>query len=100
MSKEVIQNQLGAKLHGSLDFKIHGGIKLHGKVDTNYSKNGAMGLLCAAILNKGKTTLNGIPRIEEVNRIVEVLTSIGFDINWIGPNSLLILVKSIAYLKS
>lgn len=91
MSKEVIQNQLGAKLHGSLDFKIHGGIKLHGSVDTNYSKNGAMGLLCAAILNKGKTRLNGIPRIEEVNRIVEVLTSISFDISWVGPNSLLII---------
>lgn len=74
----------------SLDFKIVGGLKLSGSVATNYSKNGALGLLCAALLNKGKTKLNGIPRIEEVNRIIEVMKSIGVDIDWVGPNSVLV----------
>jgi UDP-N-acetylglucosamine 1-carboxyvinyltransferase (EC 2.5.1.7) len=72
----------------STDFKIYGGQSLHGEITTNYSKNGAMGLLCGALLNRGRTILHGIPRIEEVNRIIEVLTSIGVTVEWIGVNSL------------
>ena len=60
----------------STDFKIYGGQSLCGEITTNYSKNGAMVLLCGALLNRGRTILHGIPRIEEVNRIIEVLTSI------------------------
>ena len=56
----------------SLDFRIEGGRKLSGSIDTNYSKNGAMGLICASLLNKQTTVLRGIPKIEEVNRILEV----------------------------
>ncbi len=74
-------------LSNSLDFRIEGGRQLKGEVVTNCSKNGAMGLLCAALLNKGKTTLHGIPRIEEVNRIIEVLISIGVAVSWKGPNT-------------
>lgn len=64
----------------SLDFKIQGGYNLHGSIRTNKSKNGAMGLLCASLLNKGTTVLHGIPYIEEVSRILEVMESMGIDI--------------------
>lgn len=75
-------------LKTSMDFQVEGGRKLSGEIDTNCSKNGAMGLLCASLLNKGKTTLHGIPRIEEVNRIIEVLESIGVSVKWVGKNTL------------
>jgi UDP-N-acetylglucosamine 1-carboxyvinyltransferase len=65
----------------SLDFKINGGFNLDGTIETNKSKNGAMGLLCASMLNKGKTILHGIPYIEEVSRILEVMESIGIEIH-------------------
>ena len=81
-------NYLSQPNPSSLDFKIEGGVKLCGTVATNYSKNGAMGLLCASILNKGKTRLHGIPKIEEVFRIIEVMESIGFKIDWIANNSI------------
>jgi UDP-N-acetylglucosamine 1-carboxyvinyltransferase len=74
----------------SIDFRIKGGKKLSGTVTTNYSKNGAMGLLPASLLNKGKTTLHGIPRIEEVNRILEVMNSIGVKTDWMEANTLVI----------
>ncbi len=64
----------------SINFKIIGGKTLSGSIATNKSKNGAMGLLCASLLNKGKTILYGIPYIEEVLRILEVMESIGVDI--------------------
>ena len=72
----------------SLDFEIKGGKKLSGSITTNFSKNGSVVLLCAALLNKNKTTLHGISRIEEVNRLIEVMESLGVNVQWIGKNSL------------
>jgi len=69
---------------GRLNFRINGGKELHGEIEIKTSKNGAVGLLCAALLNKGTTTIRRVARIEEVNRIIEVLQSIGVQTRWIG----------------
>lgn len=66
----------------SLNIEIEGGRKLRGVVTTHSSKNGAVGLLCASLLNKGVTTLRTMPHIEEVNRVIEVLESIGVSVKW------------------
>lgn len=75
-------------MSNSVDFVVEGGHKLSGEVVTNTSKNGAMGLLCASLLNRGQTILHGIPKIEEVNRILEVMQSIGVKFEWIEKNTL------------
>ena len=62
---------------GKTNFVIQGGKPLKGAIEVKTSKNAAVGLLCAALLNQGKTTLRRVARIEEVNRIIEVLESIG-----------------------
>ncbi len=62
------------------DFRIQGGKKLSGSIACNTSKNGAMGLVCAALINKGTTTLHGIPRIEEISRMLEVFKSLGITV--------------------
>lgn len=67
---------------GTVNIEIEGGKKLTGTIKTNTSKNGAVGLLCASLLNRGTTTLHHVPRIEEVHRLVEVLESIGVRIEW------------------
>jgi UDP-N-acetylglucosamine 1-carboxyvinyltransferase len=67
---------------GTVNIKIEGGHKLRGTIETNTSKNGAVGLLCASLLNRGTTTLHRMPRIEEVHRIIEVLESIGVKVEW------------------
>tara|TARA_B100002051_G_scaffold147570_1_gene139653 strand:- start:17672 stop:19171 length:1500 start_codon:yes stop_codon:yes gene_type:complete len=69
---------------GTINVSIAGGKKLKGTIQTNTSKNGAVGLLCAALLNKGTTTLKCVPRIEEVHRLIEVLHSIGVKAEWQG----------------
>lgn len=69
---------------GTVNVAIEGGKKLSGTIETNTSKNGAVGLLCASLLNKGTTTLHRMPRIEEVHRIIEVLESIGVRVEWHG----------------
>jgi len=69
---------------GTLNVQIEGGKKLSGTIETNTSKNGAVALLCASLLNRGTTTLHKMPRIEEVHRIIEVLESIGVKVDWNG----------------
>lgn len=69
---------------GTVNIEIEGNKKLSGTIETNTSKNGAVGLLCASLLNRGTTTLHKMPRIEEVHRIIEVLTSIGVKVDWKG----------------
>lgn len=73
---------------GKTNFRIRGGKKLTGEITVNTSKNAAVALLCASLLNKGKTTLRRVARIEEVNRIIEVLNSIGVKTKWLPHNDL------------
>ena len=72
------------------DFEIEGGHKLSGSIITNASKNGAMHLFATALVNRGKTTLKNIPRIEEVSRFIEIFRSLGIKVVWIGKNTLTI----------
>ena len=66
----------------SQSFRIRGGRELHGEITVNTSKNAAVALLCAALLNSGRTILHKVARIEEVFRIIEVLESIGVKCHW------------------
>lgn len=73
---------------GKINFRITGGKKLSGEIRVKTSKNAAVALLCASLLNKGKTTLRHVAKIEEVNRIIEVLNSIGVKTRWLNHNDL------------
>lgn len=86
---------------GTVNFRIHGGRKLSGSITVRTSKNGALGVMCASLLNKGKTTIKNAPRIEEVFRIKEVLESIDAKVEWHGNDLVItppakITVKNIA----
>jgi len=81
ISKALNKNLL-TPTPGSMNLEIFGGYTLSGSIETNTSKNGAVGLLCASLLNKGKTTLRHMPKIEEVYRLIEVLESIGVRVEW------------------
>ncbi|MDP3962628.1 MAG: helix-turn-helix domain-containing protein, partial [bacterium] len=67
---------------GTINFKIEGGRKLSGNIHVRSSKNGAVGVMCASLLNKGVTIIKNAPKIEEVYRIAEVLESIGVKVEW------------------
>ncbi|MGJ3509570.1 helix-turn-helix domain-containing protein [Enemella sp. A6] len=79
--------------HGPTHLRINGGNRLSGSIAVRSSKNAAVALLCASLLNRGRTVLKGIAQIEEVNRIVEVLTSIGMRATWSPDRSSLELVR-------
>jgi len=73
---------------GPSHLRVVGGQQLSGSIDVKSSKNAAVALLCASLLNDGKTTLRSVARIEEVNRILEVLRSIGVTTTWLSDNDL------------
>lgn len=72
---------------GPMHLRVAGGTVLSGSIAVKTSKNAGVALLCAALLNKGRTTLRKVARIEEVNRILEVLSSIGVRHTWLGDDN-------------
>jgi UDP-N-acetylglucosamine 1-carboxyvinyltransferase len=79
---DALNKSLVTLSDGSMNFTVEGGRTLHGTVAVNTAKNSATALLCASLLNRGKTILKNMPRIEEVSRILEVLQSIGVSTRW------------------
>lgn len=78
---EVLKHNI-VSLQDTIDFEVEGGRKLSGTIETNTSKNGAVNMIVASLVNKGKTTLHGIPHIEEVYRYRELLESLGVKIRF------------------
>ena len=73
-------------MQGEMNFSIEGGLPLSGTVATSRSKNGAVALLAASLLNHGKTTLRNVPKIEEVKRLIEVLQSLDVSVEMQGSD--------------
>ena len=78
---------------GPQHLRVQGGAKLSGTIEVRSSKNAAVALLCASLLNRGRTVIRGIAKIEEVNRILEVLTSIGVRASWSADGNDLELIR-------
>ncbi len=72
-----------------LNFVVEGGTELHGTVETARSKNGAVALLAASLLNSGTTTLRNVPNIEDVTRLLQVLRAFGIPGEWKGRDVVL-----------
>ncbi len=79
---EVLNKQLVNIEANTTNFTIEGGRELSGEITTLPSKNATVAIMCAALLNKGSTTIVKAPKIEEVFRIIEVLQSIGVKVRW------------------
>ncbi|WP_139983422.1 helix-turn-helix domain-containing protein [Nocardioides litoris] len=71
---------------GPTHLRVQGPTTLTGSIEVNTSKNAGVALLCASLLNRGRTTLRKVARIEEVNRLLEVLNSLGVETRWIGDH--------------
>lgn len=85
---DVLKKPLISISGSSVNLRVEGGHELKGSIETKISKNAAVCLLMASLLNKGTTKLKRMPRIEEVNRLIEVLVSIGVQVRWLPGNDL------------
>jgi UDP-N-acetylglucosamine 1-carboxyvinyltransferase len=69
-----------------LSFVIQGGRPLSGTVRAAGNKNGALPILAATVLASDEVRLSNVPRIRDVETMVELLQDIGADAEWTGPN--------------
>ncbi|MCW5515534.1 UDP-N-acetylglucosamine 1-carboxyvinyltransferase [Muriicola sp. Z0-33] len=58
-------------------FKIEGGQKLHGEITPQGAKNEALQVLCAVLLTPETVTINNIPDIVDVNKLIALLQDLG-----------------------
>src|SRR5437870_7513532 len=67
-------------------FVIEGGHRLSGSVKAAGNKNGALPILAASLLTEEPVLLSNVPRIRDVETMVELVAEIGVDIAWTGTN--------------
>jgi len=65
-----------------MDIKVQGGQKLCGEIIPSGSKNSAVAIIPATILFDQPITLENIPEIDDVSRLVKILKNLGSKIDW------------------
>ena len=83
----ALDSEIVALGAGPTHLRVDGPTTLSGSIDVKTSKNAGVALLCASLLNRGRTTLRKVARIEEVNRLLEVLDSLGVATRWVGDDN-------------
>ena len=68
-------------------FRIEGGHQLHGEITPQGAKNEALQILCAVLLSEEKITINNIPDIVDVNKLIALLEDLGVKIQKKGEGS-------------
>lgn len=68
-------------------FRIEGGHLLHGEITPQGAKNEALQILCAVLLSEEKITINNIPDIVDVNKLISLLEDLGVKIQKKGKGS-------------
>tara|TARA_B100000945_G_scaffold2313_1_gene2005 strand:+ start:1035 stop:2342 length:1308 start_codon:yes stop_codon:yes gene_type:complete len=65
-------------------FQIEGGHKLKGAIIPQGAKNESLQVLCAVLLTNEKVTISNIPNIVDVNKLIDLLKSLGVKVNFIS----------------
>ena len=68
-------------------FKIEGGHKLSGEITPQGAKNEALQILCAVLLTAEKVTINNIPDIIDVNKLIQLLRDLGVKVEKLSKGS-------------
>jgi UDP-N-acetylglucosamine 1-carboxyvinyltransferase len=69
-------------------FVIEGARPLTGRIEASGNKNGALPILAACLLTEEPVTLTNVPRIRDVETMVELIADLGADVEWAGTNEI------------
>src|SRR5205809_6946246 len=67
-------------------FVIEGGRPLQGRIRASGNKNGALPITAACLLTAEPVQLHNVPRIVDVETMIDLLNDIGAEADWTGPN--------------
>jgi UDP-N-acetylglucosamine 1-carboxyvinyltransferase len=77
-------------------FVIEGGQPLNGRVQAAGNKNGALPIVAACLLTTEPVLLSNVPRIHDVETMVELVRDLGAEVEWTGPNELRVHTADVA----
>src|SRR6186997_3397108 len=80
---------------GALQFAVEGGRTLKGTIRPSGNKNAALPIIAAALLTEHPVTLENVPRIRDVEILVELVKSVGVHMEWAERNCLKIHAKNV-----
>jgi UDP-N-acetylglucosamine 1-carboxyvinyltransferase len=80
----------------ALQFVVQGGHRLSGRIRPSGNKNAALPIVAAALLCEEPVHLTNVPRIRDVETLVELLQSVGAHAEWTSRNALTIHAKSLS----
>jgi len=71
-------------------YLISGGKKLSGEVTLSGSKNIALKVIIASLLLKGDVKLKNIPKIRDIEELINLIKILGGKVEWTGENEIII----------
>ena len=79
----------------ALQYIVQGGQRLSGEIRPSGNKNAALPIICAALLTEQPVVLENVPRIRDVETLVELVQSTGADLRWAALNTLEIRARTV-----
>lgn len=76
-------------------FVVQGGKSLKGEITPQGAKNEALQVICASLLTSEEVTIKNIPNIQDVNKLIELLGSLGVKIRKESSSSIAFLSDDI-----
>ena len=80
---------------GALQYVVEGGRRLSGTIRPSGNKNAALPIVAASLLTEHPVTLQNVPRIRDVENLVELVKSTGVKVEWAERNTLHIHAKTV-----
>src|SRR5690606_7075699 len=79
----------------AVQYIVEGGRTLSGTIRPAGNKNAALPIVAAALLTDQPVTLHNVPRIRDIETLVELVRSLGPEIDWTAPNTLSIHAREV-----
>src|SRR4051812_5758096 len=78
-------------------FVIEGSQPLNGRITASGNKNGALPILAGCLLTDEPVTLSNVPRIRDVETMMNLLRQLGADVDWTGDNEVRVHAQDIGH---
>lgn len=78
-----------------IQYIVEGGHRLSGTIEPSGNKNAALPIIAAALLTEHEVHLTNVPRIRDVEALVELIQSVGAEAEWSDRNALRIHARKV-----
>jgi UDP-N-acetylglucosamine 1-carboxyvinyltransferase len=79
----------------AVQFLVEGGRPLSGTIRPSGNKNAALPIVAAALLTDEPVTLENVPRIRDLETLVDLIASLGVDVAWTARNTVRVHARTV-----